>query len=236
MDEKMKITVITGTEVKGCTWHLKETFLSELRDGNEIQEFYLPRDNPQFCRGCKICFFVNESKCPHADKVMPIWDSMVNSDLIVWAYPVYVLRTPGHVKTLLDHFGCHWMVHRPEPKMFTKTAVVLTQSIGAPNGSAQDDVATSMSWLGVPRVKRLGFGMIDGVIWEELKPKRREKFIRKTKAFARSLKKLKPAKGLSLKGKFFFEICKAMQKYLLKKTDKPSADGQYWIDQGWITP
>lgn len=232
----MKITAITGTEVKGCTWHLKEAFLSELREDHEIKEFYLPRDNPHFCRGCKVCFFNHESHCPHAATVQPIWESIVSSDLILWAYPVYVMRAPGHVKALLDHFGCHWMPHRPEPKMFTKTAVILTQSIGAPNGSAQDDVATSMAWLGIPRIKKLGFGLIDGIIWDELKAERREKFISKTKALARSLMNLKPAKGMNLKGKVFFEICKAMQKGLLKKSDKPSADAQYWIDQGWITP
>ena len=38
----MKITVINGTEVKGCTYGIKEIFLEDLREGNEIMEFYLP--------------------------------------------------------------------------------------------------------------------------------------------------------------------------------------------------
>jgi hypothetical protein len=29
----MKITVINGTEIKGCTYHIKESFLEILRDG-----------------------------------------------------------------------------------------------------------------------------------------------------------------------------------------------------------
>ena len=32
----MRITVINGTEVKGCTYNIKELFLQDLRDGNEI--------------------------------------------------------------------------------------------------------------------------------------------------------------------------------------------------------
>jgi multimeric flavodoxin WrbA len=229
----MKITVITGTEVQGCTYQLKEAFLSELRQGNEIKEFYLPRDNPHFCRGCKLCFDQHEDKCPHAAHVRPIWNAIADSDLIVWAYPVYVMRAPGHVKALLDHFGCHWMPHRPDPRMFSKTVAIITQSIGAPNNGAQADVATSMTWLGVPRVKKIGFGLIDGTIWEELKPKRRENFIKKTKAFAHSFKNLKPAK-MSLVGKTIFAVCRKMQQNQLKKTAKPSADAQYWLDQGWI--
>lgn len=45
----MRIVVINGTEVKGCTFHMKETFMSALKDKNEIIEFYLPRDMPYFC-------------------------------------------------------------------------------------------------------------------------------------------------------------------------------------------
>ncbi|MFB5029459.1 MAG: hypothetical protein ACE3ND_10840 [Candidatus Darwinibacter acetoxidans] len=40
----MKITVITATEVKGCTYHIKEAFLEVLREGSSLTEFVLPRD------------------------------------------------------------------------------------------------------------------------------------------------------------------------------------------------
>ncbi|SDX18061.1 hypothetical protein [Tepidimicrobium xylanilyticum] len=52
----MKIVVINGTEVKGCTYRMKELFLENLRNGNDIIEFYLPKDMPKFCSGCKTCF------------------------------------------------------------------------------------------------------------------------------------------------------------------------------------
>ena len=49
----MKITVINGTGIKGVTWHMKERFLEKFRDSNEITEFVLPKDMPEFCVGCK---------------------------------------------------------------------------------------------------------------------------------------------------------------------------------------
>lgn len=170
---------------------------------------------------------------PHASTIKPIWEAIVESDLIVWAYPVYVWHAPGHVKALFDHFGSRWMVHRPEPKLFNKTAAIITQSIGAPNHSAQADVGISLTWLGIPRVKKLGFTLQEGVIWDELSEKRRDKMIQKTKAFARSFKSLKPAK-MSLLGHIIFAACRSTHQKQLKKTGKPSADAQYWIDQGWI--
>ena len=119
----MNIVVINGTDVKGCTYQIKEFFLEPLRKGNFITEFYLPKDFPHFCCGCKTCFLISEELCPHAERSMPIWNAILAADLLVFAYPVYVLRTPGQMKALLDHFGCHWMVHRPDRQMFNKRAV-----------------------------------------------------------------------------------------------------------------
>ena len=85
---------------------------------------------PPYCTGCKTCFFHGEDKCPHADKVLPLWQAMLRADLIVFSYPVYALRAPAQVKSLLDHLCVHWFVHRPKPAMFPKHAVILTQAIG----------------------------------------------------------------------------------------------------------
>lgn len=231
----MKCVVINGTEQKGCTYHLKEMFLDELKP-SELKEFYFPKDAPNFCIGCKVCFMKDEKFCPHYDKVEPIWQAMLDADLIVFAYPVYVLRAPGQIKTFLDHLGVHWLVHRPNPKMFTKTAAIITQSIGAPNEGAQKDVGASLNWLGVPKVKSKGFGMMEGVIWSEISEKRRESFEEDIRAFAKRFRNVKPIK-MGLRTKVGFSISKMLQKHILKKLPEgevPSADSQYWLNQGWI--
>lgn len=229
----MKITVVNGTEIKGCTYHIKEIFLEVLRNGNEITEFYLPRDLPHFCCGCKICFFEDERNCPHAEYTMPIWNAVLAADLLIFAYPMYVMRAPGQMKALLDHFGCHWMVHRPDKRMFEKRAVILTQSIGAPNGAAQKDVATSLSWWGVSDIRKLGFGLMEGVIWDELSDRRRKSIEEKVKNLAVNYQVLKPVRK-SLKVRGLFAISKALHKNTLKNEEIPSADNQHWIDNGWI--
>ena len=231
----MKCLVINGTQQKGCTYHLKEIFLDELKPDNLI-ELYFPKDAPAYCIGCKRCFMESETLCPHYDKVNPIWQAMLEADLIVFAYPVYVLRAPGHVKSFLDHLGVHWFAHRPEPKMFNKTGVIITQSIGAPNGTAQKDVKTSLNWLGVPRVEKIGFGMMEGVIWDEISEKRRQGFENKMRAFARKFHNLTPSKQ-TFTTKFYFNMCKMLQKQLSKKTPagaKLSVDLQHWVDNGWV--
>jgi multimeric flavodoxin WrbA len=229
----MKITVITGTEVKGCTYHIKEAFLDVLREGNEIAEYVLPRDLPHFCTGCKVCFLRSEELCPHADYVMPIWNSILEADLLVFTSPVYALRTTAQMKSLLDHFCVHWMVHRPDERMFHKKAVILTNAIGVFNGGAQNDISTSLRWLGISDIRRLGIGLLEGVIWRELSQKRRQTILRNTERLAvRYTEDYKAHKGIKVRT--LFAITRAMHQTTARKEDPLSADNQHWLDKGWI--
>lgn len=229
----MKIVVINGTQVKGCTYQIKELFLDVLREGNTIKEYYLPKDLPHFCVGCKNCFFKSETLCPHAEYVMPIWEDMLAADLLVFAAPVYALRTTAQMKTLLDHLCVHWIVHRPEEGMWNKRAVILTNAIGPIQRGAQKDVATSLRWLGVSDIKAKGFGLMEGVVWKDLSEKRRKTFAAKIQKFAGKYKTPRTGRrGIKAKGMFF--ALKMMHQTIARKEDPISADNQHWIEKGWI--
>ncbi len=229
----MKITVINGTPQKGVTYHMKEMFLDNMRDGNEIVEFY-PADMPSFCVGCKTCFLQGEQLCPHASKTMPIWEAMLESELLVFAYPVYALRAPASIKSLLDHLCVHWMVHRPDERMFSKTAVILTNSVGAPNGSAQKDVKTSLSWMGISAVSTCGAGMMGDIFWDSISDKHVEMLKHKTEKLYRKVWNLKPRRYMALRERAEFFICKRLHQMALKNEETPSLDNQHYIERGWI--
>ena len=203
----MNIVVINGTPVQGITYHMKELFLSQLRGSNQITEFY-PKDFPPFCVGCKNCFLHGEEKCPHGKMMQPIWSAVLNADLLVFAYPVYALRAPASIKSLLDHFCVHWMVHRPAPELFQKTAVIITNSVGAPNGSAQKDVKTSLTWMGVSRIYTCGAGMMGDIFLERITKKHQTMLERKTGVLARKIGGVKPRRGKSFKVRLLFSMCK----------------------------
>ena len=233
--KSMKITIVNGTEIKGCTYHIKEAFLAPLRNVHEITEFYLPKDMPYFCCGCKVCFIQDENRCPHTEAVAPIWTAMLEADLIVVTAPVYGLGIPASLKALLDHLCVHWLVHRPKPIMFSKQAVIITNSIGPPMlaKSAQRDIVNSLSWLGVSKISRLAIGLLEGVIWDELSEKRRSSIVKKARRIGEKHRQIRPVKK-SLKTKLRFLICKVMQKKVMTRLAKPSADNLYWIEHGWI--
>lgn len=231
----MKITVINGTPQKGITYHMKEMFLNHIRDGNEITEFY-PVDMPPFCVGCKTCFLQGEQLCPHAAKTMPIWEAMLESDLIVFAYPVYALRVPASIKSLLDHFCVHWMVHRPDERMFSKTVVILTNSVGAPNASAQKDVKTSLSWMGVSAVYTCGAGMMGDILWDKISNEHAKMLRHKADKLYKKVCNLKPHQYMKLREWAEFFICKRLHQMVLRSEKTPSLDNQHYLTHGWIKP
>ena len=231
----MKVAVFTGTPVKGITYRMKEDFLSNFSKEDEITQFY-PKDMPEFCLGCKNCFFHGEDKCPHFDKMGPIRKAIMEADLLVFAYPVYALRAPASLKSMLDHLCVNWMVHRPEKVMFSKRAVILTNSVGAPNGAAQKDIKTSMKWMGVSKIYTYGQGMMGDILIDKLSEKHAMVLREKTKKLYKRVMKGHPVRHMSLKVWIYFKMCVMMHKGVMKGEEVVSLDNQHYVDNGWIKP
>lgn len=77
---------------------------------------------------------------------------MDEADVLIFTTPVYVYHCTGSMKAFLDHYGYRWMVHRPEQKMFTKQAVVISTAAGSGTKSANKDIADSMFFWGVQKL------------------------------------------------------------------------------------
>jgi hypothetical protein len=76
------------------------------------------------------------------------------------------------------------MVHRPDERMFFKRAVILTNAIGSFQKGAQNDIVTSLRWLGIT-----------------------QDITRKTVKFAKKFKNpASPHKGFKVRG--LFALCK----------------------------
>ena len=230
----MKIAVINGTEKRGVTYRLKEMFLAEFRGNAEITEFYLPRDCPNCCAGCTVCFLKNEQLCKDAEYVQRIEKAMLSADLLVFTSPAYVFHATGAMKTMLDHFGYRWMPHRPAKEMFGKRAVIITQCLGAGGKSAAKDIKDSLSWWGISRIKVCSFKLMSEVHWEKIPVKKKAAMGEKLHKTADQMRKSDSAKpahtGIVTKMKFY--AVRMMQKNLGKQ-DPTYTDYQYWKSNGW---
>jgi len=232
----MIITVINGTEQKGCTYAMKQEFLSAMGDGHDVVEYVLPRDCPEFCKGCKACFFKNISVCPHSEYTVPIWERISASDLLIFTSPTYVFHVTAQLKALLDHYGTKWMAHSPEKQMFSKQAVVITNAAGQGMDKAANDIKDSLDFWGVARtyiIKQAVFG----IKWEEVSEKRRAA-VRKNSIRIAAKVKSKISVTPSFKVKFLFFIMRLAQKMIDKGEVKAghghTADYLHWQKNGWL--
>ena len=232
----MNITVINGTEQKGCTFALKEMFLAAMGGGHTVTEYFLPRDCPVFCSGCKACFFRDISVCPHAQYTVPIWRSILEADLLVFASPVYVFHVTAQMKALLDHYGTKWMAHSPEKEMFHKRAVIITNAIGQGMQKAASDIKDSLDFWGVARVYVITQALFN-TNWDDVSEKRKEAArvkCEKTTAWIKSNNRVTPR----LKIKALFQIMKIAQVMIDKSERKAgreqTKDFLYWKENGWI--
>ena len=214
-----------GQNHKGSTYHIGKQVADKL--GGEVTEFFLPRDFGNFCVGCTQCFLKSETLCPHYERLKKITEAMDEADVLIFTTPVYVYHCTGSMKAFLDHYGYRWMVHRPEQKMFTKQAVVISTAAGSGTKSANKDIADSMFFWGVPKTYRYGVNVratnYSGVT-DELK----KKIDKKTTSIANKVKKNNGKVKAGLKTKGFFFIMRMIQKSGWNEADK-----NYWAERGW---
>ena len=231
----MDITVINGTEKHGVTYRLKEMFLAEFKEKASITEYYLPKDCPNFCKGCVSCIIKGESTCKDAEYIRRIDKSLLKADLIVMTSPAYVFHTTGAMKAFLDHLTYLWMPHRPAPEMFGKRAVIITQCLGAGAKTAAKDIRHSLSWWGISEIGIFTGALMGDIVWDKLTEQKRAELSGKIKKLSQKFAHIdytKPA-HTNLITKIKFSCCRMMQRSL-HKNDPEYLDGKYWAKQGWL--
>lgn len=231
----MKIVVINGTSYKGCTSQMKEMFLKSLGNDNEITEFYLPKDCPVFCLGCKTCFNNDISSCPHKEYTLPIWEKIKDSNLLVITSPVYVFHLAGQVKALLDHYGSKWLAHSPEKEMFLKKAVIITNAIGQGMNNVIKDIGDSLDFWGIGKRYSISQALYD-VQWDKVSIKRIKNIQKQCDKVAKQVSK--PLKRPRFKIRMLFKVMSIahplINKGQVKKGEKESIDYLYWKSKGWF--
>lgn len=101
----MKVLVLMGSpKKKGNTQQMCVPFIEELEKlGAEVRQEWIYDMNIKPCLGCKTCQDrIGELGCVHNDDFAAAVDMVKESDLVVFATPIYCGFAPGPVKTLLD--------------------------------------------------------------------------------------------------------------------------------------
>jgi multimeric flavodoxin WrbA len=100
----MKTVILFGSPRKeGNTIQLVNTFSETLKNkGHSVRMLYLNDMNIRPCQGCEAC--LKKGLCKINDDMKDTRKYMMESDLIVFASPVYWFNMSGQLKLAVDRF------------------------------------------------------------------------------------------------------------------------------------
>ncbi len=104
----MKITTILGSHRKrGNTANILRQFEELIGNSHEVKRINISRINLKGCLGCEACQKVlDKPGCVQKDDFNEIIHTILDSDITVYASPVYVWDFSSQLKALLDRQYC----------------------------------------------------------------------------------------------------------------------------------
>ena len=101
----MKILVFNGSpkKDKSDTMHLTRSFLTGMNDirENDVHIIDVIDKKIEYCTGCFECM-KNGGKCIHQDDMQDILNEILQSDILVFSFPLYCYGMPAPLKALMD--------------------------------------------------------------------------------------------------------------------------------------
>ena len=101
----MKILVLNGSPKREAsdTMHITRAFLDGMQEAGEqeITLLHVIVRHIAYCTGCFACMH-NGGTCIHDDDMREILQQILESDLLVFSFPLYAYGMPAPLKALLD--------------------------------------------------------------------------------------------------------------------------------------
>ncbi|MGN0678243.1 MAG: flavodoxin family protein [Oscillospiraceae bacterium] len=101
----MKILVLNGSPKrdKSDTMHMTRAFLAGMNDiaENDVHIINVIDKHIEYCTGCLSCMS-NGGDCVHKDDMRGILEEILESDVLLFSYPLYNYGMPAPLKALMD--------------------------------------------------------------------------------------------------------------------------------------
>lgn len=125
----MKVTAILGSpRKKGDCFHVIQMIQESFSrvDNTQIEYINLNDIGLGFCKSCILCYTKGEQYCPHKEITTMLMDKMLESDIVIFACPVYEQHVTALMKNFYDNFS--FLFHRP--RFFDKKAILVSSTGG----------------------------------------------------------------------------------------------------------
>lgn len=103
----MKIAVFNGSPRKQNTAAMIGAFCEGAKAaGHEVEVYHVGRMNIAGCKGCEYCHTRGEGKCIQKDDFDQLLPAYRDSDMIVFASPIYYFNTTAQMQAAIQRVYC----------------------------------------------------------------------------------------------------------------------------------
>lgn len=139
----MKLLILFASpRPEGNTAQLLEKITKRFDDSAEVTRFDLYKMNLKSCIACLRCQKVSDGfNCVHDDDMQKIFDAALQSDLILFATPIYSFYCTPPMKMALDRlvYGmCKYYGETMGPSLWAGKSIALVSTFGYPEEKASD--------------------------------------------------------------------------------------------------
>ncbi len=120
--KKMKILVLTGSPRKnGNSNTLADNFVQGAKEvGHQVERFDAAFKNVHPCIGCNACGM--DGSCVFKDDFEFVRQHIIDSDVVVFATPMYYFGISAQLKTVIDRFyAINGKIHHPKKAVLLMT-------------------------------------------------------------------------------------------------------------------
>lgn len=101
----MKILVLNGSPKRNDsdTMHMTRAFVEGMNAvcENQVHTIHVIDRRIEYCRGCFSCM-KNGGNCVHVDDMRSLLEEILESELLIFSYPLYCYGMPAPLKALID--------------------------------------------------------------------------------------------------------------------------------------
>ncbi|MBQ6752571.1 MAG: flavodoxin family protein [Clostridia bacterium] len=144
----MKIAIFNGSPRTENTAAMVDAFAEGARAaGHEVEILHVGRMKINGCLGCEYCHTKGEGKCIQQDDLEKIMPAYLESDMIVFASPVYYFSATAQLQAAIQRVYCIG-----KPQKATKAALLLSSASPDTGKSAVVMFENMLGFMGIENV------------------------------------------------------------------------------------
>ena len=118
----MKIAIFNGSPRKQNSAAMIDAFCEGAKAaGHDVEVYHVGRMNIAGCKGCEYCHTKGEGKCIQKDDFDKLLPAYLESDMIVFASPIYYFNTTAQMQAAIQRVYCIG-----KPRKAKKAALLLS--------------------------------------------------------------------------------------------------------------